>query len=293
MIVSGLAVWAVGGAAAQDAPVTVEAVASGHHFELSTNEVPSGWTTFALDNQGDEVHFLVIEKLPEGKTLQDSVAEVLPPFQEAMNLINEGDAAAGFAKLGELPAWFAEVQFMGGPGLVSPGRTAEVTVNLPPGTYVVECYVKDESGEFHSYHGMIEELIVAEESSAAAEPVADLEIRLSNAGIEASEEVEAGRHVIAVQFDEHQAPPAFGNDVHLVLLANGASREEISAWMDWSAVQGLRSPAPAEFLGGTHEMPVGNTAYWTVDLEPGRYALVSELAPSVGMWTEFTVFEAD
>lgn len=272
---------------------TVDTVAVGHQFQMSTNEVASGWTTFRLDNQGDEVHFLVIERLPEGKTLQDSVTEVVPPFQEAMNLINAGDPEAGFAKLGDLPAWFGEVQFMGGPGLVSPGHVAEVTVDLQPGTYVVECYVKDENGEFHSYHGMIEELTVTDEEATTSEPTAGLEIRLSNDGIEADEEIESGRHVIAIHFDEHQPPPAFGNDVHIVRLEDGQQAEEIAPWMDWAQVQGLRSPAPAEFLGGTHEMPVGNIAYMTVDLEPGRYAYVSELSPEFEMWKEFTVRELD
>ena len=280
-------------AAQSESDSTVETLAVGHQFQMSTNEVPSGWTTFRLDNQGDEVHFLVIERLPEGKTLQDSLTEVVPPFQEAMDLINAGDAEAGFAKLGDLPAWFGEVQFMGGPGLVSPGHVAEVTVDLQPGTYVVECYVKDENGEFHSYHGMIEELTVTGETAATSEPTAELEIRLSNDGIEADEEIDAGRHVIAVHFDEHQPAPAFGNDVHVVRLGEGQQAADIGPWMDWSQVQGLRSPAPAEFLGGTHEMPVGNIAYMTVDLEPGRYAYVSELSPAFEMWKEFSVRELD
>ncbi|MEX2535529.1 MAG: hypothetical protein WD273_07990 [Trueperaceae bacterium] len=80
----GLASVAV---AQSESDSTVETVAVGHRFQMSTNEVPSGWTTFKLDNQGDEVHFLVTERLPEGKTLQDSLTEVVPPFQEAMNLV--------------------------------------------------------------------------------------------------------------------------------------------------------------------------------------------------------------
>ncbi|MEX2540691.1 MAG: hypothetical protein WD314_02750 [Trueperaceae bacterium] len=40
-------------------------------------------------------------------------------------------------------------------------------------------------------------------------------------------------------------------------------------------------------------MPVGNTAYVTVDLEPGSYAFVSELSPSFGMWKVFTVLGAE
>ena len=51
---------------------------------------------------------------------------------------------------------------------------------------------------------------------------------------------------------------------------------------------GLRAPAPATFVGGVQEMPEGRTAYFTIDLEAGRYAWISENAGR-GMVREFTV----
>lgn len=45
--------------------------------------------------------------------------------------------------------------------------------------------------------------------------------------------------------------------------------------MSWTT--GLESPAPAHFLGGTHDMPAGSTAYVDVVLKPGAYVLVSEV----------------
>ena len=48
-----------------------------------------------------------------------------------------------------------------------------------------------------------------------------------------------------------------------------------------------------EFLAanvtGTQEMPVGHTAYFTVELESGRYAWISESTAALGMVKEFTV----
>jgi hypothetical protein len=63
--------------------------------------------------------------------------------------------------------------------------------------------------------------------------------------------------------------------------------------MDWSAPGGLQTPAPAEFLGGLNEMPAGSTGYFTVDLEPGEYAWISEVpdASAKGMLKEFEVAE--
>ena len=52
---------------------------------------------------------------------------------------------------------------------------------------------------------------------------------------------------------------------------------------------GLLEPAPAVFVGGTQEMPLGHTACFTVELEPGRYAWISESTAGLRMAKEFTV----
>ena len=54
-------------------------------------------------------------------------------------------------------------------------------------------------------------------------------------------------------------------------------------------INGLRSPAPAEFLGGTQEMPAGNTSYFYIELTPGRYAWISEINADKGMVKEFRI----
>ena len=119
-------------------------------------------------------------------------------------------------------------------------------------------------------------------------PDEGLEITLSNFQIAVEGEVTPGEHTVAVHFEEH---PEFGpgNDVHVVRLDDGVSVDEIVPWMDWMNVDGLREPAPAVFVGGTQEMPVGYTAYFTVELEPCRYAWISESTAGLGMVKEFTV----
>ena len=88
--------------------------------------------------------------------------------------------------------------------------------------------------------------------------------------------------------DEH---PEFGlgNDVHVVRLEEEADLDEVVEWMDWMNVDGLRAPSPAAFVGGVHEMPAGYKAFFTVDLEPGRYAWIAESGAARGMVEEFTV----
>jgi hypothetical protein len=101
-------------------------------------------------------------------------------------------------------------------------------------------------------------------------------------------DVKAGQQTVAVHFEEH---PEFGlgNDVHVVRLDPGTEMGVVVLWMDWMYVQGLRDPAPAAFVGGAHEMPVGHTSYFTLDLTPGRYAWIAESSADKGMVKEFAV----
>ena len=143
----------------------VEVTSTGLNFDLP-DEIPSGWTTFRYKNQTEMTHFFVVEKMPEfegdQKTVEDSKTEVVPVFQNIMDDINGNGPSfpdAGF----ELPEWYPNVLFVGGPGLIGPGGTAETTIHLQPGVYVIECYVKLPDGTFHSTQGMIKGLTVTNE----------------------------------------------------------------------------------------------------------------------------------
>jgi uncharacterized cupredoxin-like copper-binding protein len=278
-------------------PNVVEIVARGLTFE-APDEIPSGWTTFRLKNESGMVHFALIERLPEGIGLEEQQEEVAPVFQEGMDLLNEAKVDAAMEAFGKLPAWFGDLVFLGGPGLVSPGRSAEATVYLEPGTYMIECYVKTK-GVFHSYnpdpdtYGMVHALTVTEEESGASAPTPTLEITLSSEqGMEVDGTVGAGQHTVAVHFSDQVAHENFvGHDVHLVRLEEDTDMEVLKRWMDWTQPTGLETPAPAVFVGGINEMPAGETAYFTVVLEPGRYALIAEVpnAGEKGMLKTFTV----
>jgi hypothetical protein len=278
--------------AAGDAAVAnVVDIAARDYVFVGPAEIPSGWTTFRLTNEGMEHHFLLLNLLPEGKTFEDYVAEVALPFDSAWHELRNGtiDKTEAGAMLGRLlPEWYASVRQMGGPGLVAPGGIAQVSVNLVPGDYVMECYVKTPDGEFHAVLGMAGPLTVTEASTGASPPAADLAITLFNHVMEVEGTPAAGEQTVAVHFEEH---PEFGlgNDVHLVRLDEESDLERVVSWMDWMNVDGLRAPAPASFVGGLHEMPLGYTGFFTVDLAPGRFAWLAESNTSPGMVREFTV----
>lgn len=271
-------------------PHVVEVLAEDYAF-AAPDRAPSGWVTFRMQNVGEKHHFALLTRLPEGKTLDDYMVDVAAHFDDAMRAMRSSEmskAEAGQVLGQSIPAWFGSAQRIGGPALLAPGGVSEVTLHLEPGEYFMECYMKTPEGEFHAMEGMIRPFTVTPESSGASPPPADLEITLTNEGIAAPDEIAPGRHTIAVHFAEQ--PEVGGkHDVHLARLDEGADVAEIVPWMDWMDVQGLRNPAPATFVGGTQEMPAGATVYASVDLEPGRYAWISQMTAAQGMLKEFTV----
>ncbi len=253
------------------------------------DEISSGWTTFRLKNTSGMIHFAVLERLPDDRGIAEQQQEIAAVFQRGMDRINQGEADAAVEAFGALPEWRNDIIYMGGPGLIAPWQTAETTVLLEPGTYVLECYVKT-VGVFHSYnpvpelYGMVHEITVTDEPSGAQEPVADIDITISSErGIDVEGDIGLGRHTVAVHFEDQVVyDHLYGHDVHLVRLTENTDMDALAAWMDWSQPHGLETPAPAEFLGGLHEMPAGQTGYFTIDLKPGSYAWIAEVPDPAG-----------
>ena len=85
------------------------------------------------ENQSTEPHFILLDKYPEGKTIENAEKEVGPAFDAGMALIMEGKIEEAMEAFGQLPEWFSEVVFFGGTGLIASNETAVTTVNLAPG----------------------------------------------------------------------------------------------------------------------------------------------------------------
>lgn len=275
-------------------------VTSTHMNFIMPDELLSGWNTFRYSNESHNVHFFILEKFPvyegEQKNIEHWRTKIAPVFQDAMDLINEGKVGEGFAEFARLPVWFPQVIFTGGVGLVSPGETAQTTIQLDPGVYVMECYVKT-NGRFHAVDGMVTQFTVKEESSSATPPKkTTLNMTLSSdKGIEIDGKLRPGMHTIAVHFkDQEVYGNGVGHDVNLVKLEDDVSLEALESWMNWVDPNGMETstvPSSVTFLGGVQEMPAGNTAYITTVLKPGRYAMISEVpdASSKGLLKTFTI----
>ncbi|GAA5520852.1 hypothetical protein LQ318_03870 [Aliifodinibius salicampi] len=281
---------------------THDAEENKHLFEVSTNEISSGWTTFQFKNASGYDHFFLIWQIPEvgikaaeaaGEPLLDHFYQnITEPFQMQFNPYIEGGMEFGeftdslVATLSETAPWFFDpgAKTMGGPGFTAAGTTSETTVHLEPGEYIIECYVKNEDEIFHSYIGMLEHISVTDNPSDAQEPEPTKTVMISSTeGIQVEQALTAGSHVIEIFFkDQETYAHLQGHNVQLVRLNDKEDEEllkNLAAWMDWRKPGSLvnRAPEGAEFMGGTMEMTKGGTAYFHVNLEPGDYAWIAEI----------------
>lgn len=275
-------------AAAVPSVVTIEAT---DYAFTAPPTFPSGWVTLRFDNQGKEPHFLLLWQLPEGKSFDDYASEIAGPFNRLYKEYRAGalDQATFFEQLGAaLPEWFGTAVRRGGPGFTAPGRISQTTVFLEPGDYVMECYVRaqTEGDTFHGKHGMLRPLIVTEAVAGEAPPAADVTITLSNYELLVEGELSPGEHTVRARVTEDPEGLILHN-VQLARLGDGATGETAAGWLDW--VDAMLPPAPVEFLGGAGQLLAGSESYFTVTLEPGRYAWVSETWGAQGMVREFTV----
>jgi uncharacterized cupredoxin-like copper-binding protein len=277
-----------------EAESVIEIVTNAMEFNV-IDTIPSGWNTFRYKNNSDETHFFLLEKYPEGKSIHNSKNEVFPVFDKGMDLINSGKVEEGYAAFNDLPAWFFDVKILGGSGLISPKHTSETTLKLESGNYLIECYVKMPNGKFHASMGMVKEIFVKEEDSGnyPSDPIINLSIS-STEGMSYAGNIKKGEQIFSVEFiDQIKHENFMGHDVNLVKLDDNANLEDLESWMNWSDPKGLISPAPqgVTFLGGVNDCPAGSVGYFKVNLDAGKYALISEVPSALkkGMLKTFTI----
>lgn len=215
------------------------------------DSIAAGWIRLRLVNEGPDFYHIQLVKLNEGKTLDDLVTAL----QE--NPVR--------------PAW---AELYGGPNPPVPGQSSEAVVKLESGSYALIDTVPDKSGTPHLHYGMAKALTVTSaEGTAGLEPRADVTLDMFDFTYKLSESLTAGEQTIRVNNKGEQP-----HEVFLARLAPGKSVEDLLA--------SLAPDAPADAidwqaLGGISVIEAGDHAYFSVDLESGRYALVC-FAPDHG-----------
>jgi hypothetical protein len=238
--------------------------------------IRSGWTTLRLNNEtAEEIHEIDLSRLPEEATYAD-FEKTIPVWSQITERVQAGELVGPgevYKAAGpKLPDW-APAEAITGRGLVSPGRTAEKTVDLEPGTYAMYCFVKSPDGRAHLAKGMSRRLVVRGDSTGASEPEADVEVTVGSGAVDQEGALSPGTNTISARFEEESKGY---QTIHLIRVEDDTDLEAVGRWLNWYAEDGLMAPAPAEFLGGAtvlSEGPKRDVAYFTVkDLKPGRYA---------------------
>jgi hypothetical protein len=222
------------------------------------DEIPAGWISSRLVNQGDDLHQVQFLKLPEGKTIQDFTAEIRANHKR-------------------LPPW---VQRRGGPNSVGPGQQAEATVHLEPGEYVVICGIPDRHGVPHVAMGMLKALRVTPEvPKKENRPHADVTITEADFSFQLSGPLRAGRRTVGVMNKGVQA--------HEVVVVRLARRATVDAFLD-EFQPGVATPPSGTPVGGMVGLEPAEEGFFTMDFVPGRYGLICFLPDLVRGAPHFT-----
>jgi plastocyanin len=230
--------------AAGDLPRVVNVKALDFKFDAPAS-IPSGTTTFRLTNVGKEPHHLWIVKLTDGKTPAD--------FNKAMK--SWGSAL-------KMPAWAIDV---GGPNTAGANETAEGTMTLEPGTYMLVCWIPSPDGMLHVMKGMVKPLTVTGPALAATEPTADITMMMDDYTFELSKPITPGRHTIRFENRAAQA--------HEAVIAQLLPDKTLAQTVTWLN-GGQAGPEPVVLLGGASGLAKGRHMFITADFQPGHYALL-------------------
>ncbi len=209
-------------------------------------EIPAGLTNFRMVDNGKELHHATLIKLEEGKTYAD--------FLAGMQAMKPGTPPPGWV----VPA--------GGPNAVGPGATSALTMVMQPGNYAIVCFIPDAKGVPHVAHGMVKQLTVTPAANAnMTEPTADITVTMSDYKWEFSQPLTAGQHTLKLV-----TAPGQPHEFTFFKLMPGKTAADIPKYVE----TGMQGPPPAMPLGGVAGVAAGTPSFYTVNLEPGEYAVV-------------------
>jgi hypothetical protein len=219
----------------QKTVVLVEAM--DHAFDVDApDELLSGWTTFVLSNKmAHSVHEISLVQLPDGATHENYLTDYMSAWEVVLREFQEGVIeSSGISERAKeiLPDWGGDVTYATTRGLVTPGRTAERTVYMEPGNYMMVCWLKTEDGEIHIIEGMHWEFTVMDSTSSDSEPIPDSRIILHENEIEMDWSPKTGTHQFSLQLSRNPKGRAYHNNVHLVRIDEETDLDEVNDWLE-------------------------------------------------------------
>jgi uncharacterized cupredoxin-like copper-binding protein len=236
-----------------------------HRFD-GPETIPAGQTTIRLRNRGKEPHQLQFLKLDAGKT----PAELAVALQSGSHSI---------------PSWAKQ---MGGPNAVGAGHSAQATLYLEPGSYVIICGIPGKNHQTHATLGMQKTLRVIETKSPPPDFRGNFHMAMFEYEFVVVQPLRRGRHSFYVVNRGNQTHQA-----SFIRLDPGASTEDVLTAIH----QNSPTPLPGTLIGGMSGLEPGRDGTFTADLTPGRYAIMclfsntvmSESHAAKGMVLNFTI----
>jgi hypothetical protein len=241
----------------------------------SPDLINAGLVTLKFDNIGNEDHHLQIARLNDGVSFEQLVT----------TLQSEGEKALGL------------LEFVGGVGVLQPGKSQSVTVNLAnPGLYVALCIIPTAEGVPHLALGMIKPIEVVASEDVTAEtpqadlPEADLEVHMLDFGYDLPSEINAGEQIWEV-FNAGVQP----HELLVAKLKDGKTIADVMTFLQ----SGEQGEAPYEFQGGAQAMATSYSSFVEFDLAVGDYVVLCFVPDpatgkphiALGMIKPFTVVE--
>jgi hypothetical protein len=228
--------------AAPTGPNVVTITATEYAFG-APDTIPAGLTTLRMLNPGREPHQAFLAG-GQGKSFAELEAAMM--------------------KEGPLPEWLT---IPIGAGVVVSGDSSIVTANLPPGNYLILCFISSPDGTPHVAKGMSRRIVVTAAPAgavAAPEPKADVTITLNDYSFTTSTPLTAGTHTIRV---ENSGPQL--HELTIERLAPGKTVADFRQWVGG----GMRGLPPVASVGGFAGLDKGKVGWLTITLTPGNYLL--------------------
>jgi hypothetical protein len=215
-----------------------------HDFSFDVPaQLPAGYVDVTIDNQGKEEHQAQLVKL--GSLSFDT-----------------------FKSSDDINAVPAGTVFVGGPNGASPGKSTTATVKLDPGKYAVVCFIPSpKDGKTHESKGMVKQVeVVKSDDSVETAPVADSTIELSEFTF-----------VVPKDFDGKGTLDItnVGGQIHeLVMVKLNDGKSALDAAKFFGAPKGAPPFTDIPDVGGIVGLSPKQHAWLTMDLAPGKYALL-------------------
>ncbi len=246
-------------------------------FDLPA-EIPSGWVSLTLKNEGQVNHHGIVMRLLEGVTVEDALAAMDNP-------------QADQSETSDLQFFMPDTD---------PGSSNQATVEFAPGHWVILSVSMDGQSIGASEEpvpdyalGSIQEFDVVDQSAMASPPYADLSLTVSKDAVDFPDQVEPGQHTIEVVNDSGQE-----NGYAFILRMEGDTTiDDVLAMFDalFSGQEMDMSSMPVfHAVGGLMAYNLSDHYYTNVDMQPGNYTIITSNGanefPYSGETKDFVVF---